>query len=68
MATTKSFNHTLSEIHSSQPATQRVLGEVSINGDIHVSSTTETAETIELLDKAMEACDGQRLPPDSAGA
>jgi hypothetical protein len=60
---TKTFNMTLSQIHSARPATQRVLIEVSPNGDIHISSTIGADNTVKLLDQAMEGIDGQRLPP-----
>jgi hypothetical protein len=64
--TTKTFNLTLSQIHSARPATKRVLVEISVSGDVHISSTTEEEDTINILDKAMEAIDGQRLPPTDA--
>lgn len=64
---THSYKHgmSLSEIHSPRPAVARVLIERSINGDLHISSTLSDGETtVQILDEAMEAIDGQRLPPD----
>jgi hypothetical protein len=62
--TTKTFNLSRAQVSSQRPATLRVLLEVDVSGTLHISSTTEEEKTIEVLDRAMEAIDGQRLPPD----
>jgi len=62
-----SYKHgmSLAEISSPRPATARVLVERGVNGDLHISSTLGgEEETVQMLDEAMEAIDGQRLPPD----
>lgn len=58
-------NMSLSQISSFWPATKRILVEVGTSGELRISSTLESEEdTIQLLDEAMEAIDGQRMPPD----
>lgn len=59
----KRFNMSLAEVPSPRPATNRILLESTIDGRILIHSTLTPEETIEALDGAMEAIDGQRLPP-----
>lgn len=64
---TTKLGASLSEVHSPRPAIARILVERGVNGSVHVTSTLEEAETsVQLLDEAMEALDGQRLPPETA--
>jgi hypothetical protein len=57
----------LAEVSSPRPATARVLVERTLGGTLIISSTLDSEEsTIQMLDEAMEAIDGQRLPPTGA--
>ena len=64
MSHVKRFKEPLTAIQSNHPATARVLVEVRVNGEFLITSTLGEPETVDLLDKAMEAIDGQRLPPE----
>lgn len=60
----KSFNEELWTISDRQPATARVLVWRDISGQLHLRSTVDEKETIDILDGAMESIDGQRFPPN----
>ena len=64
MATVKTFNLPSCSVLS-VPATARVVVSRKVDGSLDIQSTLEEEDTINLLDEAMEAIDGQRLPPDS---
>jgi hypothetical protein len=57
------FGADLSSLGTPVPATARILVELKVGGKVHITSTLEDEKTtIDLLDKAMEAIDGPRLP------
>ena len=46
------------------PAVARVVVSLKVDGSYEIDSTTGKEETIDMLDKALECIDGQRLPPE----
>lgn len=62
------FNVHISELTSPNPAVQRILIEVGVGDNaVRITSTTDEKDTIDILDAAMEAIDGKRLPSENQG-
>lgn len=62
MRTNKTFN--LTAVNATTPAVSRVMVSVGVDGTLHIDSTEDESETIDILDRAMEAIDGHRVPPN----
>jgi hypothetical protein len=58
------FNVGLAGVPSHRPAVERILVERRINGALIITCSHGQDAGMKLLDEAMEAIDGQRVPND----